>query len=136
VKALQNLPDETAVDGEVVALDGSGRPSFNLLQNYGPAAAPLVFYTFDVLVLKGKDLTREPLRLRRQLLEAEVLPLLAEPVRLSPVFEVPLADLIEAVRAQGLEGVGRKTPGKQVRIRRPVRRLAKNARQSMRRVRN
>jgi bifunctional non-homologous end joining protein LigD len=73
--ALGFLPDETVVDGEVVALDGEGRPSFNLLQNYGSAgtSAHLVYYVFDVMVLAGKDVMREPLDARRTLLETHVL---------------------------------------------------------------
>src|SRR6516164_10614507 len=46
-KALGTLPDETVIDGEVVALDESGRPSFNLLQNVGPSKATVVYYVFD-----------------------------------------------------------------------------------------
>lgn len=54
VQALAQLPDETVIDGEVVALDESGRPSFNALQN-GSAMAQLCYYVFDVLVLAGRD---------------------------------------------------------------------------------
>jgi ATP-dependent DNA ligase len=47
VKALAALPDETIIDGEIVALDENGKPSFNTLQNYGSSKAPLLYYIFD-----------------------------------------------------------------------------------------
>jgi bifunctional non-homologous end joining protein LigD len=61
VNAPPGLPDETVIDGEVVALDESGRPFFNLLQNYGSAGSPLVYYVFDILLLEGRNLMAEPL---------------------------------------------------------------------------
>src|ERR1700689_262093 len=69
VKALASMPEETVIDGEVVALDHKGRPSFNTSQNYGSSGAPLPFFIFDVLVLKGKDVIGEPLIKRRELIE-------------------------------------------------------------------
>src|SRR6266446_7013272 len=54
VRALEPLPDETVIDGEIVALDGAGRPSFNLLQNYATREYCLVFYVFDLLILAGE----------------------------------------------------------------------------------
>ena len=59
VKALGDMPDETVLDGEVVALDEEGRPSFNLLQN-SASGVPLHFFIFDLLVLKGRDVMGEP----------------------------------------------------------------------------
>ena len=104
-KALAFLPDDTAVDGEIVALDAEGKPSFNTLQNYGSSKADLIFYVFDVMVLAGKDVMGEPLRQRRELLEKKVLTKLDEPIRYSPALEASLADLVHSVKAQGFEGL-------------------------------
>jgi ATP-dependent DNA ligase len=111
------MPDATTIDGEIVALGEEGRPSFNLLQNYGTAGAPIVYYTFDLLRLRGKDAMNEPLIKRRQLLNEKVLPKLADPVRFSPDVDANLQDLIASVKAQGREGLvakrrdGRYEPG-------------------------
>jgi DNA ligase D-like protein (predicted ligase) len=105
VKALAPMPDETIIDGEVVALDKDGKPSFNTLQNYGSAGVPLHFYIFDLLVLEGREVMGEPLVKRRELLEEHILPKLAEPIRYSPVLEAKLEDLMRSVKAQGLEGL-------------------------------
>src|SRR4051795_12468196 len=99
------MPDETVIDGEVVALDPNGRPSFNALQNYGGTGTPINYYAFDLLILRGRDVMTEPLVRRRELLEREVLPNLSEPVRYSPELRAGLADLIQSVKAQRLEGL-------------------------------
>jgi DNA ligase D-like protein (predicted ligase) len=104
VKALAAMPDETVVDGEIVALDGNGKPSFNLLQN-SASGADLHFFVFDVLLLNGKDVMGEPLTKRRELLEKHVFPQLTEPIRYSPILEASLKDLIQSAKAQGLEGL-------------------------------
>ena len=81
MKGLAKLPDETVIDGEVIALDDDGRPSFNILQNYGSSKAAVLYFVFDVMVLAGRDVMREPLEMRRELLEKKILPRLGEPVR-------------------------------------------------------
>jgi DNA ligase D-like protein (predicted ligase) len=104
VSGLRGLPEETVIDGEVVAFDQQGRPSFSALQDYDPKT-PLVFYVFDVMVLAGKDVTGEPLAQRRALLERRVLPKLSEPVRYTPPLDATLPVLIASVKAQRLEGL-------------------------------
>jgi DNA ligase D-like protein (predicted ligase) len=103
--ALQALPDETVIDGEVVALDEEGRPSFNVLQNFGSTSANLFYYVFDVMVLSGRDVTKEPLAKRRELLEQKILPKLKAPIRYSTALPASLPELIESVKVHGLEGL-------------------------------
>lgn len=105
VAALADMPDQTVLDGEVVALDEGGRPSFNKLQNFDSARAPLHFFIFDVLILRGKNVMNEPLIKRRELIEEHVLPTLADPIRYSPILNAPLDALIRSVKDQGLEGL-------------------------------
>jgi DNA ligase D-like protein (predicted ligase) len=106
VKALANMPDETVIDGEVVALDQAGRPSFSALQNYGSSNnLIIIYYVFDVMVLERVDVMREPLSRRRELLEQKVLPNLIEPIKYSAELDSDPSDLIQSVKKLGLEGL-------------------------------
>lgn len=101
-QGLVSMPDETVIDGEIVAVDASGRPSFNSLQNYGTGQVKLLYYVFDVMILASTDVMNQPLLARRELLKKQVLAKLDEPVRESPQFEASLPDLIHSVKSQGL----------------------------------
>src|SRR6266478_5751439 len=104
VEALADLPAGTVVDGEVVAIDESGRPNFNLLQNFRADASRIQYYIFDLLCWKDRDLTRVPLVERRTLLKSVVL-IRDERIRIADYFEVAPKDLLAAVRERGLEGI-------------------------------
>ena len=105
LRGLARLPNETVIDGELVALDDDGRPSFNALQNYSSPKTPIIYYVFDVMVLAGRDVKAQTLEARRDLLERNVLPKLAEPVRYTGELEASLRDLVQSVKAQRLEGL-------------------------------
>jgi DNA ligase D-like protein (predicted ligase) len=108
--ALDKLPDESIVDGEIVAMDDSGRPSFNRLQNFSKNAHAIMFYAFDLLVWEGEDLRPQPLEVRRELLRSKVMPKLPA-IRYSDTFAVTAEEMVAAVRSQGLEGVVAKRRG-------------------------
>jgi ATP-dependent DNA ligase len=80
-RALEALPDDTVIDGEIIAYDTDGRPSFNVLQNRGVAGRELHLYIFDLLTLRGESLIPEPLETRRELLRTKVMPLLPDSIR-------------------------------------------------------
>jgi bifunctional non-homologous end joining protein LigD len=62
VRAASTLPPGCLIDGEAVAIDESGKPSFQLLQSTlkDQKGANLVFYAFDLLVDQGEDIKRLP----------------------------------------------------------------------------
>src|SRR5712664_3337172 len=104
VEALADLPAGTVVDGEVVAIDESGRPDFNLLQHFRADGSRIQYYIFDLLCWKDRDLMRVPLVERRALLKSVVV-ILEKRIRIADYFEAAPNDLLAAVREQGLEGI-------------------------------
>ncbi|HEY9713698.1 MAG TPA: non-homologous end-joining DNA ligase, partial [Chroococcales cyanobacterium] len=80
--ALSGYSDKIIFDGEVVALDEKGKPSFQYLQqssgglrSFGKGKksrsdAVLLYYVFDILYAGGRRLTELPLARRKEILEA------------------------------------------------------------------
>src|SRR5207245_2222732 len=60
---------QAIVDGEVVALDPDGRPSFQLLQNRGREPVPIQFVAYVVLYADVRSLLRVPFEDRKRLLQ-------------------------------------------------------------------
>jgi bifunctional non-homologous end joining protein LigD len=95
--------DRDMVDGEIVALDANGRPSFQALQHRGAHPGhTIVFYAFDLLHCNDDDLTGAPLVRRR-----ERLPLVLNDSGILLSIELPgtAQQVVDAVTALGLEGV-------------------------------
>ena len=104
VKSLQNFGHDAVLDGEVVVVDESGKPQFQLLQDYQRSRqGQLVYYVFDVLYLAGHDLRKLALRRRKEILK-QVFPQLPH-LALSDHVEEQGKEFFELVSKQGLEGV-------------------------------
>jgi bifunctional non-homologous end joining protein LigD len=101
--SLEGLPDETTIDGEIVALDEHGRPSFNALQNRRAGKQSLHYYVFDLLSFQGRSLLGVELRRRRELLRT-ILPT-STAVILSETFQTSAQQLLRSARELGLEGI-------------------------------
>ena len=106
---------DALLDGEIVALDAAGRPSFQALHHWSFEGLSLVYYAFDLLHLDGRNLTRRPLDERRDALREVVGD---SGVLLSDALPGTPSQIAVAVRALGLEGVVAKkrqstyTPGR------------------------
>jgi bifunctional non-homologous end joining protein LigD len=107
-EAAARLPD-ALIDGEVVALNDDGIPSFDALQAAlsEQRTDNLVFFAFDLLFADGEDLRRRPLDLRKERLHT----LLAEDgdggsrLRYVEHFETDGPAVLRSAAAAGLEGI-------------------------------
>jgi bifunctional non-homologous end joining protein LigD len=104
LEALTDLPKNTVVDGEIVALDDAGRPNFNLLQHSRGQASRIFYFVFDVLVYENRDLTRLAFIQRREIMNS-VLKFTSPRIRMAQHFETSAEEMRRAARDQGLEGV-------------------------------
>ena len=108
---------QVVLDGEIIAPDESGRPSFQRLQNRlgvvqrGLAAkrseeSPVIYVIFDILYLDGHDVMTLPYEERRELLES--LPLTGPAWRVAPVS---IGDGRHLLEMKGWEGIVAKRLG-------------------------
>ena len=106
--------ERAILDGEIVALDDEGRPSFSLMQQRtgfqpgkrrvpGRSGVPIIYYAFDLLYLDGFDLRRVPLERRKELLQERIKP--GDLVHYSDHFAEKGLDLFQAAKQRGLEGI-------------------------------
>jgi bifunctional non-homologous end joining protein LigD len=114
-RAVQALPVANAlIDGEVVVLDGNGKPSFSLLQQRARLSRPIdiarasvelpaTYFIFDLLGFEDFDLRPLPLVERKRLLRRLLPPLGA--LRFLDHFETHGKKLMDQVGTLGLEGV-------------------------------
>lgn len=103
--------EDAILDGEIVAMDETGRSSFQLLQAYdtGQERPPILFYVFDLLQLNGRDLTTLPLTKRKAALE-KLLKKEKGLVRYSAGLGGDVKALLGKARQLGLEGLIGKMP--------------------------
>jgi bifunctional non-homologous end joining protein LigD len=104
------------LDGEIVALDDEGRPSFSLMQQrtgFQPGkrrlprreGVPVIYYAFDLLYIEGLDLRRVALEQRKQLLQDRIKASESDVIHFSDHYAKKGLDLFEAAKQRGLEGI-------------------------------
>ncbi|HKM47243.1 MAG TPA: non-homologous end-joining DNA ligase [Terriglobales bacterium] len=116
---LQSLPqfvkaERAILDGEIVALDDKGRPSFSLMQQrtgFHPGqrrlqrreGVPVIYYAFDLLYLDGFDLRRVALEQRKRMLQEKIVA--GAVIQYSDHYGEKGLDLFAAAKKRELEGI-------------------------------
>lgn len=101
---LKAMKLEAVLDGEIVVVGADGHANFGALQNWrSEADGDLLYYVFDILWYKGKDLTKLTLTDRKAILH-EILST-SETIKLSTPFYTSGIKFLETAREMGLEGI-------------------------------
>jgi bifunctional non-homologous end joining protein LigD len=111
---------QAVLDGEIAVLDDKGRSSFSLIQPrisvsdansvaHLSRSTPVNLFLFDLLYFDGYDLRGAPIEERKRLLSEIVTP--SERIHVSDFFTVDGPAMLEAARANGLEGIVSKARG-------------------------
>jgi bifunctional non-homologous end joining protein LigD len=105
-KAAARLPAGCLIDGEAVALDEDGRPSFQLLQSTlkDQRGANLAFYAFDLLIDRGEDIRKLP-NIERKARLAALLEDVHPPILYGDHIVGRGEEMFAAVCKQGGEGI-------------------------------
>jgi bifunctional non-homologous end joining protein LigD len=103
VDSLQHIGHDCVIDGEAVVLDDSGKPKFQLIQDYPKSGGKLIYIVFDLLYLDGHNLEKLPLTRRKEILAklVEGLP----NVSVSEHVAKQGVAFYRAAEEQGLEGI-------------------------------
>jgi bifunctional non-homologous end joining protein LigD len=113
-QVAQQAEQQLILDGEIVALDENGIPSFQRIQQRlglqresdirkAEALIPVYYYVFDILYARGFDLRGVPLHSRRRMLEQLLVP--TEGLLLLDAFDEGGEEAFEGVKEVGLEGL-------------------------------
>lgn len=106
-RAIKDLSiGDVAFDGELVAVEPTGQPNFNELQNSARTKLPIYYIVFDVLHHEGRDLLDVPLLGRKQILD-QISRQFAQPLQSVLVFpeDLDLDGIVAAVKRVKIEGV-------------------------------
>jgi bifunctional non-homologous end joining protein LigD len=104
VESLRKIGFEAVLDGEIVVVDDQGRPDFQRLQHYEESGGGhLLYYVFDLLYLRGHDLTNLALLRRKELLKT-ILPA-APNLRFSDHVWHDGVLFYQAAKEKGVEGI-------------------------------
>ena len=98
---LRSMPNDTVIDGVVVALDADGYPNPRLLQSGRAPQSRVIYMVFDILLSEASDLTQLDLVSRRNTVDGVVGRM--KYVRASKDFS--LAEILSRVKTRGREGV-------------------------------